>query len=318
MATAIGCSGSNVKELTGITGPLVVGIGSTGITKSIDTLVEDIYATFSGDPFSEDALEAFGRTLGNTLGSRITSQRATPTLRGSNLGSKCDRKLYYSINQPGDAEHLPPSARFKFLYGDLLEELLLFLAAQAGHRVEAQQAEVNVNGVLGHIDAIIDGRLVDVKSASTYGFKKFESNGLGSDDPFGYLDQIGAYHYALRDDPRITDRGVVSFLAVDKTLGHIVLDSYVAPEKDYDALVDQKRAMLAQKEPPSRAYAPVPDGKSGNLKLGVSCSYCDFKRTCYPELRTFIYSSGPTFLVETVREPKVAEIGHNGKVIDKF
>jgi len=199
-----------------------------------------------------------------------------------------------------------------------LEELLLFLAEQSGHSVTARQEEVVINGVVGHIDAIIDGRLVDVKSASTFAFRKFKDNNLGSDDPFGYLDQIGAYHHALRDDPRLTDRGVVSFLAVDKQLGHICLDTYVAPDKDYDALVTQKREMLAKADPPDRAFEPESDGKSGNEKLGTQCSYCDFKKLCHPQLRTFIYSNGPTFLTRVVREPKVPEIGHNGEVIDKF
>lgn len=288
------------------------------MSKSIETLVDDIYKTFDGDPFSEAALTEFGKSLGRTLGSRITDQKPAPTLRGSNLGSNCDRRLWYTINQPGEGEELPPSTRFKFLYGDLLEELLLFLAEQSGHKVEGRQDEVRINGVVGHIDAIIDGRLVDVKSASTFAFRKFKDNGLRNDDPFGYLDQIGAYHYALRDDPRVTDRGVVSFLAVDKQLGHIVLDTYLAPEKDYDGLVDQKRSMLAREEPPDRAFEPEPDGKSGNLKLGTACSYCAYKRTCHEGLRTFIYSSGPTFLTKVVREPKVAELDHNGEVINKF
>lgn len=288
------------------------------MAKSIETLVEDIYSTFNGNPFSDDAIALFGQTLGRQLSSRITQERGTPTLRVSNLSSPCSRKLWYSINQHEDAEPVGGPARFKFLYGDLLEELVLFLAEQAGHRVEAAQEEVDINGVKGHIDCIIDGRLVDVKSASPFGFKKFESNGLVSDDPFGYLGQINAYYYALKDDPRITDKGIVSFLAIEKVLGKLCLDSYITNEVNYDELVTDRRSELALSGPPDRAYGDVEDGKSGNRKLSVACSYCPFKRTCWTGLRTFIYSNGPTFLTQVSREPKVPELDHKGEFIVKF
>lgn len=288
------------------------------MSKSIDTLVEDIYATFDGNPFSEEAIRRFGDSLGGHLSSRITDQRGAPSLRVSNLGTVCDRKLWYGINQPGGGEELSGPTRFKFLYGDLLEELVLFLAEQSGHKVEACQHEVDILGVKGHIDAIVDGRLVDVKSASTYGYRKFRENNLRQDDPFGYLTQLGAYAYGLRNDPRITERDVVSFIAIDKTLGHICLDTYPVPDIDYEQMVRERQAMLSVPEPPERGYEDEVDGKSGNRKLGVACSYCSFKSVCWPGLRTFVYSNGPTFLTEVAREPKVPELDHNQKVIDKF
>ena len=62
------------------------------------------------------------------------------------------------------------------MFGDILEELLLFLAKEAGHTVTGQQDTLSISGVNGHRDAIIDGRLVDVKSASSYSFRKFKNN----------------------------------------------------------------------------------------------------------------------------------------------
>jgi RecB family exonuclease len=94
---------------------------------------------------------------------------------------------------------------------------------------------------------------------------------------------------------------------VDKTLGNICLDTYPKTETDYSAKVDELREMLAKPEPPDRQFEPVPEGKSGNEKLCTYCSYCDFKKECYPELRTFIYSNGPVFLTKVEREPKVFE-----------
>jgi len=53
----------------------------------------------------------------------------------------------------------------------------------------------------------------------------------------------------------------------------------------------------------------VPQSKtSPNTKLPVMCSYCEFKKKCWPEARKFIYSYGPVFLVDVKSEPKVPEV----------
>ena len=278
------------------------------MSKKIETLVDDIYGLFDGSHvFSPESISAFGARLATHLTTRIEEQRGTPTLRLSGIGQP-DRKTWYSINTPERGEPLTPKTRFKFLIGDLLEELLLFLAAESGHDVQGAQDEVEINGVKGHRDAVIDGRIVDVKSASSFGFKKFKEHRLREDDPFGYIDQLNSYMVASKGDPLVTDKGIGSFLAIDKTLGHIALDSYFSNGVDYSSLIERKKEMLAQPTPPDRCYDPVPEGKSGNMKLGVQCSYCPFKKACYPQLRTFLYSTGPVYLTEVVREPKVPEL----------
>jgi hypothetical protein len=163
--------------------------------------------------------------------------------------------------------------------------------------------------VKGHIDGIIDGRLVDCKSASTYAFEKFKEHRLASDDPFGYIDQLGFYLDGAND--RLVDKDVGSFLAIDKTLGNITLDTYAKPNKDYAIVVEQKKEMLAQPEPPERAFQDQPFQKSGNKKLGVACSYCPFKFKCWPGLRVFQYANKPVFLTHVAREPKVSEVTNN-------
>lgn len=278
------------------------------MSKSIDTLVSDIYGLFDGSHnFSSESVSAFGERLATHLASRIEEERGAPTLRLSNLGQP-DRKLWYTINTPELGETLSPKTRFKFLIGDLLEELLLFLAEESGHDVQGAQDELEINGVKGHRDAVIDGRVVDVKSASSFSFKKFKEHRLREDDPFGYINQLNSYLFSSKNDPLVTDRENASFLAIDKTLGHIVLDTYSSDGVDYNALVEKKRKMLQSPTTPPRCYDPVPEGKSGNMKLGTQCSYCNFKSVCYPGLRTFLYSTGPVYLTEVVREPKVPEI----------
>ncbi len=286
--------------------------------KSITTLVQDIYHLISNPKgFSAGNVAQFGKTLAERLANRLSETRNAGTLRASNLGKPCGRQLWYDVHRSADREPLPPAARLKFLFGDVLEELLLFLAREAGHDVHSEQAEIDIDGVKGHIDGIIDGHLVDCKSASSFAFEKFQEHRLAGDDPFGYLDQLGAYLAGSKDRPELTEKDVASFLVIDKSLGHIVLDTYPASQKDYTKLVAEKRAMLAEKEPPPRPFEPVPFQKGGNKKLAVACSYCPFKHICWPNLRTFIYSNGPVFLTDVKKLPAVIEVDKDGNRVER-
>lgn len=267
----------------------------------IETLVKDIQELLvSEKKHIEEVVVKFSQQVTQQLVTRLSDERAAPSLRLSNLGTP-DRKLWYGINRPNLASPLSASTRLKFLYGDLLEELVLYLAEQSGHTVTDRQKTVELDGVRGHIDGLVDGELVDVKSASTYSFRKFRDGGLLSDDPFGYVTQLSSYGAALG-----LSRG--HFLAVDKTLGHLTLDTHTFKSFSYQTLIDHKRQMLSWPQPPERCYTDEPDGKSGNRKLGVACSYCSFKSACWPGLRAFDYAGRPTFLTRVVREPRVREL----------
>lgn len=289
--------------------------------KTIDTLVEDIYALFIKDDvvLSTESATELGSNISKHVTNRINDNRTGGYLRLSNLGSPCDRKLWYSINSPDKATPLSAATRIKFLYGDILEELLLFLAKEAGHTVTGQQDTIEINGVKGHRDAVIDGRVVDVKSASTYSFQKFKEGRLHEDDAFGYIDQLNSYLYGSRGDDSVKEKDVASFLVIDKTLGNICLDTHAANGKDYDKLVDEKREVISHPEPPPRAFEPKPYGKSGNLALDTHCSYCPFKYECWPEVRTFLYSTGPVYLTTVNREPNtsIPEVDSKGEMVDR-
>lgn len=271
------------------------------MSSKIDTLVEDIYGVFDkkvqADP---ESLKAFGEELSRVVADQINETKA-PHLRLSNLGTPCKRKLWYSINTPELAEALPGMARIKFLIGHVTEAVVLFLAKLAGHSVTREQETVDLHGVKGHLDAFIDDELVDVKSASPYSFTKFKDGLKPEQDAFGYLTQLGSYGAA-------TDRSRGHFLAVDKVLGKLTLDTHELPEIDHEAKVNAAREILGQSTPPERGYEDEADGASGNRKLGVACSYCDFKAHCWPGVQTFAYSNGPRFLTKVVRAPKVDRV----------
>ena len=103
------------------------------LSKSIDTLVEDIYGLFRGHTVDPERSRLFGEAIANTIANRLASYSTDRefTLRVSNLG-KPDRQLWYEANDPAK-EELAGHTLIKFLFGDILEHLLLFLAAEAGH-----------------------------------------------------------------------------------------------------------------------------------------------------------------------------------------
>lgn len=275
------------------------------LPKTIDTLVADIYGMFDGDHFPHDPQEfvKFGKNVEELFHDRFNTVRGKPTLRMSNIG-RPDRQLWFDINGEGEKEKLLPQTLIKFAYGDMVEQMILLYAKMAGHEVTQEQAEVEVDGILGHIDAVIDGVLVDVKSASTFSFQKFESGALflPGNDPFGYVAQLAGYIEAVNPGGR------GGFLAVDKTLGKIcfceiprdVLQQYAVRER-----IAHIKAVVSLPDLPPRCYPDVPDGKSGNMKLGTGCSYCQHKFSCWADLKTYYYSTGPRYLTKVVREPRV-------------
>jgi len=283
--------------------------------KSIEKLVEDIYSVIEGNGGWDKTLTDYlsGR-LTKTIEGRLEagSKPRGNYLRMSNLGTSCKRKLWYDINlEGGDVEPLRPPTRLKFMYGDILEDLLLVLAKAAGHSVEGEQDEMEIKGIKGHRDAVIDGVLIDVKSASSYSFEKFKSNNLREEDPFGYIEQLSSYLYASQDDPLVKDKRNAGFLVVDKVNGNICLDMYDLTKEmvGKEVYVDYIKDLVADEDVPPRDFDPIPHQKSGNMKLGTYCSYCAYKRECYPGLRTFVPGRGPLLFLTTVkREPKMREI----------
>ena len=178
-----------------------------------------------------------------------------------------------------------------------------------------EQKEVTLNGITGHIDCKIDGVTVDAKSASTYSFKKFRDASLleEGNDPFGYVAQMSGYIQAEGEKEGY-------FLVIDKTLGNIcLLQVSKADMINANKRIKYMKEIVSSNEPPPRCYPDIEDGKSGNRKLNVNCSYCKHKYYCWKDandgdgLRTFLYSNGPRYLTRIERKPDVMEVERHDK-----
>lgn len=279
--------------------------------KSIKTLPQDIENLFNGHEPDPQKLETFGRELAGVVANRLrdSGARRENYLRLSNIG-KPARQVYYDIagygpNARWAPETLGPADKLKFLYGDIVEALFLYLAEEAGHEVTDKQKRVVVDGIVGHLDAKIDGVVTDVKSASRFSFGKFATGSiLNGDDPFGYVLQVSGYAKA-EDAP-----GAIWAIEKERATQVVVPVPVVDPSPKIAELKD----VLGRPDPPARCYDPVPVGKSGNEGLPVGCVFCSHKRHCWADanrgrgLRVFKYATGPTYLTTVFETPKVEEI----------
>jgi len=263
-------------------------------TKTIDTLVADIYNLVNTGKKKPDQEALFA--LGSTVMDAVRRQLWMATsdmpgrLRMSNIGKPCSRSLWYDVNGDDKVESLSPETRLKFMIGDIVEALVVYLAKEAGHSVTDQQAEIEMEGIKGHIDCVIDDELVDIKSASSFAMKKFKNGTLPNDDPFGYISQISGYGNALGKK-----RG--TFLAFDKSSGELATYTHSQLENT-EIKIKEVKAAVALPEPPDRCFETVKDRQTSRQKLGVNCSYCSHKHTCWAgELDLKFRSGRPVFFV---------------------
>lgn len=288
--------------------------------KKIDTLVEDTLnvldskTTFVSDPeLIADLVDRLGFQIIKAQ-QEHTKVRDEGVIYASEVGEPCHRKLWYKIHFPERGEYIRKETRLKFLYGDVLEEVLLYLAEVSGHEVSQKQASIVHQfedgwQIRGRIDAVIDGEIVDVKTASPYGYTKMVDDGLTREnDSFGYSGQLGFYHRhrdqlegEIGDNPK--------FFVMDKQNGKLGLADPAPVTVSLESVKD------AVKNPgmiPDRGFSDE-SWTNGNRKLCVNCSYCAFKKDCWPGLRVFDYSRGPVFATSVKKVPKNSEITEHWK-----
>jgi len=227
-------------------------------------------------------------------------------LRMSVIG-KPARQLWYDKHSPKDRKDEDAGLNLKFLYGHIIEHLILYLAELSGHKIEDQQKKVEIDGISGHIDSKIDGEICDVKSASSFSFKKFQSGEIVGDDPFGYHAQLSGYETANG-----TKEG--GFLVVDKSSGDIC---FYKPEDmakpNVKSLIINLRSTLEKDTPPEKCYEFKTE-KNGNKTLATGCMFCPHKWECHSDtnngkgLRVFKYSNKNVMLADVVKQPLVEEI----------
>jgi len=272
-------------------------------------IVDDVYEVLKNPPeISDEWTQELGIRMAMVLKNALRPHEVSYKPRMSSMG-RGDRYIYYST-RPTPKEELGGDTLLKFAYGHLIEELLLGLVKLAGHTVSNEQEELDLHGIKGHLDALIDGELIDVKSASSYSFAKFKDGRLYEEgsDPFGYIEQLNAYAQAGGYKP-------AGWLVMDKQLGKLCFakaQSFREPDMAQRAI--EINAIADSDIVPDRCDTDKPFQKAGNRILKPVCSYCQFKQTCWADcngghgLRVFAYSDGPKYLTHVAKLPKPPEI----------
>lgn len=275
------------------------------MTKTVDTLVEDVQSLFGPSHTELKNTEALDQCLDSIRGALKTAiaESGVPrkfVLRASNIGSP-DRKLWLQSRDPEYGVH-SATTHMIFLMGHVLEAILLFLIKEAGHEVTDEQKTIIKHGVEGHMDCRIDGILLDAKTASSSNYKKFVTNSVAQDDEYGYLYQLA--FYADDDDKEL------GWLAIDKQLGKFcvaLVNEMTLP--NVEERIRHIRKMLASDTMPEPC-GPLRPQSNGNIELPTVCSFCPYRQKCWPTARAFKYSNQIRRFIHVEKEPdaRVKEI----------
>lgn len=226
------------------------------------------------------------------------------TLRLSSIG----RPLCQLQMERNKAPSVPNDWNFplRMMYGGVIEGLAVSIMRHAGINIEEEQthvklavtfinnahpfgAEKETYHIPGTLDLVIDGRVWDVKSASSYSyaekFKTYET--LRDDDTFGYLPQLYGYAVARGIPPG-------GWIVVDKSSGEMkvicVPDDYEAEQARTIAIIENNViALIETNKPFKRQFTDVDEKFSkrftGNKILQSPCTFCKYKYECWPGLQ---------------------------------
>lgn len=221
-------------------------------------------------------------------------------LRMSNIG-RPTCQLWMEKNNPDHKSTKPISFKINMMIGDIVEAVFkgILRAAKVdfkdNERVVLQLGEGKE--ISGEYDMVLDGKVDDVKSASPWSYEhKFSDfHTLSSDDTFGYVSQLVGYAKAA-------DKDVGGWWVINKANGDFKYVSASEVDKEETLKkIEDAYDYINSDAPFERCFEPVPEtyrGKfSGNMKLGKTCGWCDFKHKCWPTLQALpskVYQGGKT------------------------
>lgn len=261
-----------------------------------------------GTSMSEDTIDKVCEDIRSALlrqfGSK--SKRGMFKPRMSNVGRPLCQ-LWYDKNKSDVA--LPRSTTFvmNMMIGDIVEAVFKSLLTEAGVKYEEnEKASLEFDdgtSVKGTADLSIDGSVDDIKSASAWSYKnKFESyNTLVEMDDFGYVAQLAGYAKGLK-------KKAGGWWVINKATGDFkyVPASGLDIEKECDKINISLQKIKENKfERCFDAEVEFFRGKpTGNKILCKTCSFCDYRKDCWPTLKEL------PALKSQAKSPKVVDYVH--------
>lgn len=258
------------------------------IHKVLETLSNNEGDTLDiDDSWIEDAGEAFKDALRRQFTKREDEDFR---LRMSNIGKPlCQLQMAKS---GAKKERKDYSFIMRMLHGDAVECIMDVILKIAKANITGSKdkvvLELEGTAVKGEDDVEIDNKVYDIKSCSPYAFERKWKMGLPAlkaNDDFGYVGQLVGYSQAK-------SKKAGGWIVVCKSTGQVlVMDAAFSEDEKDTVLQDMQMKATALKEDWSfdRGFEPVDDffnkKYTGSKKLPASCSWCDFKKSCWPKAR---------------------------------
>tara|TARA_R100000030_G_C3228724_1_gene117727 strand:- start:246 stop:953 length:708 start_codon:yes stop_codon:yes gene_type:complete len=198
-------------------------------------------------------------------------------------------KKYATDSTVGYADNY--NTKLRNLYGDIIEAVIVMLLKTVKAKIEGIQGKVKLKtkyfDIKGTYDIIIDDRVYDIKSASSFSFRNKFSQGfqsMANDDVFGYLPQGYLYAESL-------NKKFGGWIVINKETGEMLVTEPPHDDEDYkkDALARANNNIkaLMEDKPFERQFELKNEkfgrNETGNKILGTVCSYCQYKHKCWGE-----------------------------------
>lgn len=246
---------------------------------------------------SPSAIKDFAKECEESVERQLNKERKF-SIRMSGLGRPLCQQL---LDRQGIKEDMDYNALFRFMFGDLVESIVVLIMEQAEVEIVAKQKPVKLtiagHEITGTLDLILRDemgveKVWDVKSASEWAFR-FKYTGYGGydkikeDDPFGYVMQGHLYGEA-------TGLPFGGWIVVNKSSGQIVMVE--APDwQDEDRreyMKDAERRVKRLLDPDPNFVKPYKtefetykvkgeEIRTGNKTLHKICSMCGYRSHCW-------------------------------------
>ena len=231
---------------------------------------------------TEDTISTVCNDVADALRKQFASStnRREFSARPSNLG----RPLCQLQMEKKGASGVQPSYNFilRMMVGDIVEAVLKGVIKESG--IEGYESS---HTITGEADLTFDGKVDDIKSCSDYAFRnKFVSwPSLKDRDSFGYVTQLHVYASATGKPAG----GIWALNVATGELNRIESTDTDADVKDILAEAEKKVEALTSDAPFKRCFDDEPETfnriLTGNRKLGMECSWCKYRFSCWPNLQ---------------------------------
>lgn len=237
--------------------------------------------------FSKDMLEA-GYAFMKSLVPRAKEEF---TIRISRIGTPICQQQYAKL---GYTEDFSNETLGRFALGHIIEAYAVYKLKQDGFNIEQTQIPVvctlpSGNQIPGTADAIIDGKVWDIKAVSGYAYTtKYTSfENILKTDSFGYVIQLYLYAHGLGIpaggwivfNKETAEYKTIPVPRVDNSYRNSAINQAEINIKKLEAtnsIEDIVRQFPLVKE----TFNRKPTGKK---TLGIECQYCPFKEVCWGE-----------------------------------